>query len=95
MTPDSDGALRVLRDAVERHRSGCSIDDLKSPLRRFCADARREQVPPEQALVRLKSALDGLSAFDGNHLTERPSDRDQIISLAIMSYYSDGKPDGK
>jgi hypothetical protein len=94
VTPDSDGALRVLRDAVEQHRSGCSIDDLKRPLRRFCADARREQMPPEQALVRLKSLLDDLAAFDGNHPAERRSDRDQIISLAIKTYYSDGKTDG-
>jgi hypothetical protein len=86
---DSDGALRALRDAVEHHFGRSDLDDLRRPMGQFCAHARREHMPPEQALIRLKQALDGVAEFRGNHSTEEPSNRDEIISLAIKTYYSD------
>jgi hypothetical protein len=88
---DSDGALRALRDAVEHHCGRADLDDLRHPLGQFCAQARREHMPPEQALIRLKQALDGVAEFRGNHSTKEPSNRDEIISLAIRAYYSDAR----
>lgn len=91
---DSERALRVFRDAVGQHRGDAArIEDLRAPLRQFCVDARREQVPPEQVLIQVKHALDGLSAVD-DRLTDRQAARDRIIAFAIETYYSDRQRDG-
>jgi hypothetical protein len=87
---DSDEALLVFRAALEQHRGdGSDIDHLRDPLRQFCAHAVREQMSPEQVLIRVKQALDGLATFDAAHPTERQSIRTRIVSLAILTYYAD------
>ena len=92
---DLERALCVFRDAVQRHRDADpGIDDLQSPLRVFCAEARRERMPPEQVLIRVKDALDGLSGFD-DRPTDKQSARTRIISLAIETYYLDREDDGR
>src|SRR5438067_7674855 len=92
---DSERALRVFRDAVEHHGGGLTeIEDLRTPLQQFCREARQERMPPEQVLIRVKRALDGLIAYDDVRLREIESARTRIISLAIETYYSDGARDG-
>jgi hypothetical protein len=84
--------LRVFRDAVKHHDGDAArIEDLRSALQQFCVQARRERIPPEQVLIRVKHALDGLAAYDDVRLTDAQSARQQIISLAIETYYSDAE----
>ena len=91
---DSERALRVFRDAVEQHeRTATAVDDLEDPLRQFCRHARRERIPPEQVLVRVKHALESLPAV-ADAVTERQTARARIISLAIEAYYADRDHDG-
>jgi len=88
---DSERALRIFRDAVSHHRGDATrIDDLRVPLQQFCVEARREQLPPEQVLIYVKHALDGLPGFD-DRLTDRQSARERIIAFAIDTYYSDSR----
>jgi hypothetical protein len=92
---DSDEALVVFRTALEQHRGdGADIDHIHFPLRQFCAHAVREQMTPEQVVIRVKHALEGLAAFDARHPTERQSIRNRIVSLAILTYYADRSGDG-
>ena len=91
---DSERVLRVFREAAERHDSDqASLDDLRYPLRQFCTQARRERMPPEEVVIRVKHALEGLPAF-GDRLAGKQSTRAAIISLAIEAYYLDGEHDG-
>ena len=92
---DSERALRVFRDAIE-HLDGdvAEIEGLRTPLQQFCLDARRERMPPEQVLIRVKHALDGMVAYDDVRLRQIEVARTRIISLAIETYYSDGERDG-
>jgi len=89
---DSERALRVFRDAVEHHDGDATrIEDLRGALQQFCVQARHERMPPEQVLIRVKHALDGLFAYDDVRLTDAQSARQQIISMAIETYYSDSE----
>src|SRR5881392_612672 len=89
---DSERALRVFRDAVAQHGGDVAeIEDLRTPLKQFCLEARDERMPPEQVLVCVKRALDGLIAYDDVRLRDIESARTRIISLAIETYYSDAR----
>jgi hypothetical protein len=84
--------LRAFRGAVERHReNGSRLEDLRTPLRQFCAHARRERMAPEQVVIRVKYALEGLHPFDIDHAAERESVRTGIITFAIKTYYEHGE----
>ncbi len=92
---DADDALRELRVAIEHHDRGLTnIDDLRGALRRFCASARLEHLPPERLLVAVKEALDGLPVRSIDPPSVRDSIRQRVVSLAIRAYYGEAAPDG-
>jgi len=91
----SAAALDTFRHAVEHHGNGArNIDDLKTPLRCFCASARREQLPPERVLVSVKRALDELPTLSTDTPDLKDEIRSRLVSLAITTYYSDLDVDG-
>lgn len=92
----ADDARREFEVAIEHHRHGAAdIDDLRSALGRFCAQARREQIPPERLLIAVKAALDGLPALPVDPPAVRDSIRQRIVSLAIQIYYAESGSDGQ
>ena len=69
---DSERALRVFRDAVAHlGRDVAEIEELRTPLQQFCLEARHERMPPEQVLICVKRALDGLVAYGDIRLSRR------------------------
>ncbi len=88
----ADDALRELRVAIEHHgHESTDIDDLRATLRRFCAQARRAHIPPERLVVAVKTALDGLPTSNAEPRALRELTRQQVVSLAISTYYMDGE----
>jgi hypothetical protein len=86
----ADDALRELRVAIEHHRrEETDFDDLRATLRDFCAEARREQMPPERVIVAVKTALDALPAERADSPALRESTRADVVSLAIRTFYTD------
>src|SRR5437868_12893039 len=93
---EPDEALLVFRAAVERQaENGANVEDLRDPLRQFYAYARRARMSPEQVLIRVKHALDGLSSLDAGDPAKRQALRNRIISMAITTYYSERGRDGR
>ncbi len=86
---DAEHALTDFRAAVERlqRHGGAELESLRLPLRRFCEHARREQMPPEQVLIRLKRALHATSPLDVQAAAAATL-RNEIISFAIEAYYT-------
>ena len=83
-------ALAALRAAVERHGpDGSGLEHLRMPLRQWCTSARREAMSPEQMLVCVKHALDGVAAFNGDSTIMLDTMRTRIITFAINAYYCD------
>lgn len=90
--PNADETLRALSAAVARYgRDESALEHLRTPLRQFCVQARRDGTPPEQMLTRVKHVLDALSLFesDSELTTTDRSPRSAIISYAIEMYYMD------
>jgi hypothetical protein len=83
-----DDALRVLGDAIARHDGDdTALDGLRDPIRQFCLQAKREQLPPEQLLVSIKRLLDRLPVSYVPGLTTESSARSRLITFAIKTYY--------
>jgi hypothetical protein len=92
-SPDSDVAFAALRQAIKHHfRQPADVNPLRPALRQFCVAARRDQLLPEEVLIRLKSALDELSDVDTARVDVAAA-RSRIVSLAIEAYFKDAEPD--
>lgn len=86
-----DGALTAVRDAMEHYAmEGEELDTLRTPVRLFCELARRERVPPERMLVRLKQAIAEIPTIGTLAPDHRDHVRSCVVQLAIKAYYSDG-----
>jgi hypothetical protein len=95
-----DGALAVFRDQlghldITADGAGAGQPQLRATLRTACDCARREGVPPEALLVRLKEAMSTTARLD-RQLPERDAElRASLVSFAILEYYSDEKVIGE
>jgi hypothetical protein len=88
----TDDALFRFRAVVEEYRSNkAGLEELRGPLQRFYATTRRDAMPPEQVLLRIKHALDalGMVEHDLRPVSERSPLRERIITFAITTYYAD------
>jgi hypothetical protein len=84
----ADQALLELRVAIEQHARGATdIDDLRSAVELFSANARDEKRPPEQLLVALKEALEGLPARAIDPPSVQTEIKARIVLLAIQTYF--------
>jgi hypothetical protein len=87
-SPAADQALLELRVAIEQHARGATdIDDLRSAVGLFSANARDEKRPPEQLLVALKEALEGLPARAIDPPSVQTEIKARIVLLAIQTYF--------
>lgn len=90
---NADEALQALHAAVGRY--GHDHSDLEAVRRlvlQYCDHARRENIVPEQMLIRLKHALDGAMSLVGDDPTAREAARTSIIGLAITAFYAEADP---
>jgi len=93
-TRDLEAALQCLREAVEHFDgAGAQLNEWRVHLDKFCALARRENVPPEQVLVGVKWALDGLPHRHPANPNPRDVLRNRIVAMAIAAYYSESPRD--
>jgi hypothetical protein len=83
-------ALRDLLVAIEQHARGATdIEDMRVAVEEFSANARDEKRPPEQFLVALKEALERLPARALEPPSVRRKIKEQIVSLAIQTYFGE------
>lgn len=86
---DTEEALNALRTAMKAVvRAGADSASLGRFVVAYCEHARRENLTPEQMLVRLKRALDEAPLPIGESMMAREA-RAHVVTLAINAYYDD------
>ena len=88
LSPESTAALT---DAFRLHLTRPSApanQQITEALSRVCAEARRDQIPPERLLVAFKgvwNSLPEVRQLDGQRATEEARD---LVTLCIERYYA-------
>jgi hypothetical protein len=92
----SDSVALALRDlgivAAHLASGGGRLDEFRVPISQVCAAAREAGLLPERLLIRVKQVIDQSGFPERADDDDRTTLRRQIISLAIVEYFSQAEP---